>query len=138
MRELSRKHNVSVAGISKKCKAEGWKQVSKQIVDRSEQKLVENISNEMSDISTVMYKAMTMAAEKIMRGMELIPDDDTTRVKQYTSALKDLQQMGLFKSDLDKQEQMARIEKLRKEAEKEETDNTIVVEFKGDIDEYSN
>lgn len=138
LRELERKYGVSHSTISTRIKKEGWKQTSDQISTKTDQKLVEKISDELADTSAKFYMAANLALEKTMSGLQKALEDDSAKIKQYTSILKDLKDIGVFRSELDRAEQMARIEKLRKEAEKEEVDKTIVVEFKGDIDEYSN
>ena len=56
---------------------------------------------------------------------------DTQSFKQLTSALKDLKEIKGYKSPKDLEEQDARINKLRKEAEREDdTTNEIEVVFK--------
>lgn len=48
---------------------------------------------------------------------------DRSGLKAIASSLRDIKEIQMLKSDLDKQEQEARIEKLRKEAQRE--DNTV-------------
>ena len=63
---------------------------------------------------------------------------DRTGLKAIASALKDIKEIQMLKSDADMREQEARIAKLHKEVEEEEkTDKKIVVCIKGDADDYS-
>ena len=62
---------------------------------------------------------------------------DRAGLKQLSAVLKDLREIGIFRSELDKKEQEARINKLRKDAEEESKDNTITVVFEGDMEEYA-
>jgi hypothetical protein len=62
---------------------------------------------------------------------------DRAGLKQLSAVLRDLREIGIFRSELDKKEQEARINKLRKDAEEEQTDKTITVVFEGNIDEYA-
>ena len=56
---------------------------------------------------------------------------DRSGLKAIASSLRDIKEIQMLKSDLDKQEQEARINKLRKEAEREDdTTNEIEVVFK--------
>mgnify|MGYP003311885529 FL=1 len=76
--------------------------------------------------------------EKIAKAVDAVEDADTGAIKQLTGAIKDLKEIGVFRADLDKQEQMARIKKLQKESEEEQKDTTITVVFDDGMDEYAN
>jgi hypothetical protein len=62
---------------------------------------------------------------------------DRTGLKAIASALKDIKEIQMLKSEADMREQEARIAKLRKETEEEKKDTSVVVQFKGDIDKWS-
>lgn len=59
---------------------------------------------------------------------------DRAGLKQLSAVLKDLREIGIFRSALDKKEQEARINKLRKDAEEDNKDSTITVVFEGDME----
>ncbi len=61
---------------------------------------------------------------------------DRQGLKQLSAVLRDLREIGIFRSELDKKEQEARINKLRKDAEDEQVDKTIHVVFEDGIEEY--
>lgn len=61
---------------------------------------------------------------------------DRAGLKQLSAVLKDLREIGIFRSELDRKEQEARINKLRKDAEEEQKDTTITVTFASDMEEY--
>lgn len=138
MRSLSRKYNVPCSTISLRCRTEEWKKVSAQVIDKTEQKVVEKIAERNSNTIDLMNQAVDLLLKKTLDGIDKADTDDSSRMKQYSSILKDLKEIGVYRSDLDRAEQMARIEKLRKESQTEETTQTITVEFKGDIDGYAN
>lgn len=60
---------------------------------------------------------------------------DRAGLKQLSAVLRDLREIGIFRSELDKKEQEARINKLRKDTEDEQTDTTITVKFES-MDDY--
>lgn len=63
---------------------------------------------------------------------------DRTGLKAIASALKDIKEIQMLKSDADMREQEARIAKLRKEVKEEDkNDKKIIVCIKGDADDYS-
>ena len=62
--------------------------------------------------------------EKLLEAKSIV---DRQGLKQIASALKDIKEVKMLRSELDKQEQEARIANLRKQAEKDE-DTTDVIE----------
>ena len=62
---------------------------------------------------------------------------DRKGVQELSSAIKNLKEVQMLKSELDEEEQKARIEKLRKETEDEQKDTSVVVKFEGEIDKWS-
>ena len=63
---------------------------------------------------------------------------DRSGIKAIASSLRDIKEIQMLKSDLDKQEQEARIAKLRKEAEKEDDNvNEIEIVFNAGPEEWN-
>ena len=63
---------------------------------------------------------------------------DRKGAQELATAIKSLKEVQMLKTDLDEQEQKARIEKLRKDASEEQKDTTITVVMEGDVDKYGN
>jgi uncharacterized protein YjcR len=129
-RKLAEKHGVSFVTLSKVAKREGWSELRRQQEDKQTTKTVEAIStkeaNKAVDIIDVADKLLGKITE-LMDTMVI----DTQSFKQLTSALKDLKEIKGYKSDADMREQEARINKLRKEAEREDdTTSEIEIVFK--------
>lgn len=61
---------------------------------------------------------------------------DRAGLKQLASVLRDLREIGIFRSALDRQEQEARINKLRKDAAEENKDANITVTFAAGMEEH--
>ena len=72
--------------------------------------------------------------EKLLEVKSIV---DRNGLKQIASALKDIKEVKMLRSELDRQEQEARIDKLRKEAAVEKKNNEIKVTIAGGLDEYS-
>ena len=79
-------------------------------------------------------KEITHETEKILEFASII---DRQGLKQIASALKDIKEVQMLKSELDRQEQEARIANLRKQAESEDDDTEIQVVFTGRAKEYA-
>ena len=96
------------------------------------ERIVEYNNPERPDKPT---KEITHETEKILEFASII---DRQGLKQIASALKDIKEVQMLKSELDRQEQEARIAKLQKEAEAEEKkDNTIIIQFSEGSEEYA-
>lgn len=72
--------------------------------------------------------------EKVIEVKSIV---DRSGLKAIASALRDIKEIQMLKTELDRQEQEARIAKLQKESATEETDNEIKVVIEGDLDIYS-
>lgn len=73
--------------------------------------------------------------EKVIEVKSIV---DRSGIKAIASALRDIKEVQMLKTELDRMEQEARIAKLQKEAEADEKDNNeIRVTIEGGLDEYS-
>ena len=79
-------------------------------------------------------KEIVHEEEKLMEVKSII---DRQGLKQIASALKDIKEVKMLRSDLDRQEQEARIANLRRQAEGDKTDNAIEVVFGDDSEDYT-
>lgn len=73
--------------------------------------------------------------EKVIEVKSIV---DRSGIKAIASALRDIKEVQMLKTELDRMEQEARVAKLRKEAEADEKDNNeIKVTIEGDLEIYS-
>ena len=70
-------------------------------------------------------KEVVHEEEKLLEVKSIV---DRQGLKQIASALKDIKEVKMLRSELDKQEQEARIANLRKQAEKDDDDDADVIE----------
>jgi rRNA pseudouridine-1189 N-methylase Emg1 (Nep1/Mra1 family) len=117
-------------------------------IDDLADKLLEKLEQAITELDLQLYKH-TDKTKVIEYNNELRPDKPTKEtiheeeklleaksivdrqgLKQIASALKDIKEVKMLRSELDRQEQEARISKLRKEAEKDDVSHapTLVVE----------
>ena len=130
LRKLAEKYGVSFSTIQKKSMEEKWSELRKKSRRKEEEKIIDSVSSKEAkkavDIIDVADKLLEKAAE-LMETMVV----DTQSFKQLTSALKDLKEIKGYKSAADMREQEARINKLIKDAEKDDdTTNEVEVVFK--------
>ena len=137
-RTLADKYGVSFSSIQKLGANEKWTDLRKKSRRKLDEKLVESVAKREAKkedkIQTIADMLLDKIAEKIEDGSYTIESKD---MRAVTAALKDIRDIKGYKSDLDVQEQLARIEKLRKDATTEQTDTSIKVVISGDLDEYA-
>lgn len=135
LRELSEKHGVSFSTIQKKSMEEKWSDLRKKQGRKTEEKLIEAVSNQevkkAVDIIDVADKLLEKASE--LMEMPLT----TQSFKQLTSALKDLKEIKGYKSDADIREQEARIKKLEQELNADNKDTTVIVRIDDDANKWN-
>lgn len=119
-RKLAQKHGIGYQAICHRSKEEGWIAMREQHKNNTTTKTLEKISqqeaNRAARIHTVADKLLNKI-EALMDRPGMMPKD----VRSLVAAVKDLKEIQSIKSDLDEQEQKARIANLQKLAQKEDT-----------------
>lgn len=120
-RRLADKYGVSFSTIQKVGAKEKWTDLRKLSSRKADEKIALSVASQEAERVSGIETVADMLLQKIMEGVKdgtLIVD--TQSIRHITSSLKDLRDIKGYKSELDMQEQMARIEKLRKDATKDE------------------
>ena len=135
-RKLAKKYGVSFSSVRFKAEQEKWTDLKAQAQHSANTRIVESIVEDSTKNAVSIDNVADKLLDKItdMLGKQGLT---TQSVKHLTSALKDIKDIKGIKTDLDKREQEARINKLIKEAEDEKTDTTVTVQYKGDIEKWS-
>ena len=128
-RKLAQKYGVSTTQICNVGRDEKWVEQREQYLNNTTAKTLEKISqqqaNRAAKVQTVADKLL-QKIESLVDRPGMMPKD----VRSLVAAVKDLKEIQSIKSDLDEQEQRARIANLRKQADKDDSSNnpTLVVE----------
>lgn len=128
-RKLAAKYGLSRSKLQAKATKEKWAELKSQAKAKTESKIVEAVSDQAADQAVSIIDVADKLLSKIyeMLGADVY---NTQSIKNLTSALKDLKEIKGYKSEADHLEQMARIAKLQREAEKEDnTETEIKVTF---------
>ena len=135
-RKLAQKYGVNVTNIAKKASVEGWVEQRKQYANETQSKTLAKISQQEADRAAKIHSV----ADKLLLKIEAMVDSeepmDTKSIRALTAAVKDLKEIQSVRSELDRQEQEARIANLRKQAEKEEGDTAPVLVVEGLPEEF--
>ena len=138
-RKLADKYGVSFSSIQKRGAKEKWTDLRKRSSRKSDEKIVESVASReakrVDGIQTIADLLLERIKEGVTKGTLII---DSQSIRQITASLKDLRDIKGMKSELDMQEQMARIDKLRREAMADQESNDIKVVICSEAEEYSN
>ena len=129
-RKLAKKYGLTLAVLRNVAEREEWVKLKAQAQHKTNTKIVNAVSDKEAKKAIDIIDVADKLLGKITENIDVLITD-TQSIKHLTSALKDLKDIKGYKSEADMQEQMARIAKLQREAEKEDdTVNEIEVVFK--------
>lgn len=141
-RKLAQKYGVNATTIAKKASKEDWVSQRQQQANRTLSKTLTAVSNRQVNRATRLQEV----ADKLLNKIEAAVDDynmevllvDRQSLRQITGALKDIKDIQMIRSEADLREQEARISKLLKEAEHEDSGpNKVVIHIEGGEDTWS-
>ena len=138
-RKLAEKYGVSFSTLRKVASKENWTDLRNKAGAKRDSKIVESIASQEAK----RVDKVNSIADKLLTRIEECVDDGSIfavsrGLKDITSALKEIRDIKGIKSELDMQEQMARIDKLRREAMADQESNDIKVVICSEAEEYSN
>lgn len=136
-RQLEKKYGVSYAKIQHRAFEGNWKSEKEAFLSNRLSKSLDLLSTHQAQECAKAFMVANKLLAKIEKAVDAVLDIDTESIKRLTGALKDLKEIGVFRADLDRAEQQARIKKLQKESEEEQKDTTITVVFDDGMDEYA-
>ena len=137
-RKLADKYGVSFSTLRKVASKENWTDLRNKAGAKTDTKIVESVASQEAKRVDGIQTLADLLLDKIKQGVEsgyLITDAQS--IRQVTASVKDLRDIKGMKSELDMQEQMARIDKLRKEAQIENESKDIRVVIEGALDDYA-
>ena len=137
-RRLADKYGVSFSTIQKVGAREKWTDLRKLSSRKADERIALSVASQEAERDNGIQTVAAMLLQKISEGVAdgtLVVDSQS--IRQITASLKDLREIKGYKSELDMQEQMARIEKLRKDVEEDGPDKEIKVTIGGDLEVYS-
>lgn len=135
LRALAEKYKVSESTLRKISAEEEWTGMKKEVRTKTRKNLIKKAAKE----ETKRIDMFLAIADKLLQIIKDGLDDGSIlysgRLRDITGALKDLKEIKEIRPSLDIEEQLARIEKLKKDAKDGEVkDTTVTVRFEGDSD----
>lgn len=121
-RKLAQKYSIHYKVISDRGKAEGWVELRSQHRAKTLTKTLDKISQQEANRAAKILSVSDKLLNKIDRIVDSDKPLDTKSIRALTAAVKDLKEIQSVRSELDRQEQEARIANLRKQANPEQMD----------------
>lgn len=121
-RKLGQKYGIHYKVISQKGKDEKWVELRSQHRDKTLTNTLDAISDQQVDraanLISVADQLLVKVQNIIENGSELLAGPQN--LKHLSGVLKDIKEIQMIRSDADMREQEARINKLQKEADRED------------------
>lgn len=138
-RELSQKYGVHYTNIAKRAKKEEWKHLRQQQANTTQTKMIQAVERRKVDRAARLLDVSDRLLQKVSDRVDALDalEMRTQELRQLSATIKDLKEIQMIRSEADIREQEARIEKLRREAQKEEDSKDVKVEMTGEVVEYS-
>ena len=137
-RKLAVKYGVPFSNLKNIAIKEQWTQLREQAKNRTDTKLVDNIGKMNAKIDDKYFRLVDMLLDKAEELIVSTPIWQPQILKEMTTAMKNLKECKGVKSEADIREQEARIAKLQKEAQEDDTkEKEFKVTLVGDLEEYS-
>lgn len=135
--KLAEKYGVSLSTLTKHGMREKWADLKNDTRKKAEAKMSESVANQEAKREDSFQSLADKLLQHISNNIDVLASS-ATAVRDITAALKNLRDIKGLKSELDMQEQIARIEKLRKDAQEDDNkDTTVIVQFEDDISKWS-
>lgn len=140
-RKLAKKYNANLSVLKRIAHDEGWVDLREQCKAKTATKIVEIESDKNAErmkrllkVSDDLLGAVEDAVQAFKVGDLLL---DKTALKSLSSTIKDIKDIQNIKTELDIEEQKARIANLRKQAEAEQADTTVTVVFDDEMPKWA-
>lgn len=127
LRQLSEKYGVPKGTLSKKCWREKWEDARKRKGIKAESKIVDACATKEAKKACKELDAAAMLLDKLIEAITGIQPEELDSLYTAASVLQKIKDAKKGLTDLDLQEQEARIAKLRREAERDEAEKSIEI-----------
>ena len=140
-RKLAAKYNANLSVLKRIAHDEDWVGLREQCKAKSATKIVEIESDKQADrmkrlltVSDKLLMAVEDAVEQFQAGELLL---DKGALKSLSGTIKDIKDIQSIKTELDIEEQKARIAILKKQAEADSVDTSVTVVFDDEMSKWA-
>ena len=140
-RKLAEKYGESLSNIKRIAKDENWVELKNQCKAKAATKIIEIESDKQAErmkrlltVSDKLLLAVEDAVEKFQAGELLL---EKGALKSLSGTIKDIKDIQNIKTQLDIEEQKARIAILKKQAEGDKVDTSVTVVFDDEMSKWA-
>lgn len=136
-RKLAEKYGVSFSSIRRRAEKEKWTDLRTQAEQKASMKIVETVASQDVEREDNFQSLADKLLQHISANIDLLATNATS-CKDLSVAIKNLRDIKGVKSDLDMQEQIERINKLRRDAQigEDDKDKKVIVTIAGGDDSW--
>lgn len=133
-RKLADKYGPHKDTIWRKARDEEWEDMRRQHVDKTQTEILEADTEQKVSMAEKLNEATDILLGNVVSQMKTRDhmEMDVQEMKDISVVLKNVKDILGIKSKKDLEEQDARIKKLQKEAEQEDTQTDVVITFKSE------
>jgi hypothetical protein len=135
-RKLCEKYGLSFTEVSRHGREENWREERRKYQEKAYSKTIEIMAKNQAKRAERLKTITDKILDKIEKVVDGMTETDIQAYRQVTSALKDIKEIQMLKSDADMREQEARIANLNKQ-NTGDAPKTITVQIQGDASDYS-
>ena len=140
-RKLAEKYDVSFHTLRKQAAKENWKALKDKTTAKTVTKIIEIESDKQAErmkrLLTVSDELLLVVEDAVKKFKAEELQLDRTALKSLSGTIKDIKDIQSIKTELDIEEQKARIAILKKQAEGDNVDTSVTVVFDDEMSKWA-
>lgn len=122
--QIAKKYKISASTVKRWAKADGWQEARAQVETKMDSQMPENVAQTLNGLSQAVTGAAETLMQKLLLSLQNEPDVmEPKRAREYTAVLRDIKALSGEYTGQELEEAMAKIEKIRTEAEQKKLQN---------------
>lgn len=143
---LARENKISESTVKRWAREDGWAEKKAEADAKAALKMVDSAAEDKAGVVAGVVEIANALLQKLAIALEREPEEmEPARFRQYTGALRDIQEITGDRSKLDEKEQKARIAKLQQDTRKSRAEmdarkpenNSVTVTIAGEAGDYA-
>lgn len=143
---LARENKISESTVKRWAREDGWAEKKAEADAKAAEKIVDSTAQDKAGVAVGVVEIADRLLKKLAIALEQEPEEmEPARFRQYTGALRDIQDITGERCRLDEKEQKARIAKLQQDTRKSRAEmdarkpenNSITVMVEGEAGDYA-
>lgn len=143
---LARENKISESTVKRWAREDGWAEKKAEADAKAALKMVDSAAEDKAGVVAGVVEIANTMLQKLAIALEREPEEmEPARFRQYTGALRDIQEITGDRSKLDEKEQKARIAKLQQDTRKSRAEmdarkpenNSVTVTIAGEAGDYA-